>query len=108
MKYILNTQTNKISKAENFGAAFRKAPYRPCTQEEIDSCEMQELRNSKISTCKSYLQSTDWMACRQIKRGVAIPQEIIDKENLCAQAINDLEDLTTLEEIQNYDISKFE
>ena len=89
---------------------------RELTQEELasyravrpESEKLEQLRASKISTCKSYLTSKDWYAIRGIDIPNSYPQSIKDSRTSARMATNDLEKLTTLEEVQNYDISKFE
>lgn len=109
MKYIINTETNIITLDEgNLGANFRKPPHRPATQEEVDNYDLKKLKASKISTCKAYLTSKDWYAIRGIDIPNSYPQSIKDARTAARMAINDLEKLNTLEEVQNYDISKFE
>ena len=108
MQYYINTQTNKITKGDNLGASFRKPPYREATQEEINSYELGELKASKISTCKAYLASKDWLAAREVTEPNSFPQAVKDLVIEARTAINDLEDLTTLEQVEAYDITKFE
>ena len=108
MKYTINTQTNKIVKGDNLGASFRKPPYREATQEEINSYELGELKASKISTCKAYLNKTDWKPIRELDMTGSYQDYDKLNRNLARTAINDLEDLTTLEQVEAYDITKFE
>lgn len=73
-----------------------------------ESEKLEQLKNSKISTCKSYLDRTDWKPIREIDVPDSYQEADKQLRILARIAINDLEELTTLEEIQNYDISKFE
>ena len=73
-----------------------------------ESEKLEQLKTSKISTCKAYLTSKDWYVIRGIDIPNSYPQSIKDARTAARMAINDLEDLTTLEQVQNYDISELE
>ena len=74
------------------------------TTEEI----FKEAQLSKISICKSYLDRTDWKPIREIDLAGSYQDSDKLNRNLARTAINDLEDLTTLEQVEAYDITKFE
>lgn len=108
MQYVINEETKEILKGSNLGRNYRKPPYRPATQQEIDDCDIKELRDSKIEICKTYLTSKDWLAIRSIDVPGSYPQSVKDARTAARLAINDIEKLTTPEEVEGYDISKFE
>jgi hypothetical protein len=62
------------------------------TEEEI----LIERKNILISTRIFYMESTDWYASRLIKRNVAIPLEVIERNILAASEINQINAATNL------------
>ena len=73
-----------------------------------DNIKLRELRSCKIAICRAYLESKDWLAIRSIDVPGSYPQSVKDARTAARLAINDIEKLTTLEEVEGYDISKFQ
>jgi hypothetical protein len=63
------------------------------------------LKEELLSKRKAYFATTDWYVARKIKRGVEIPEEILNKEILCAKEIDLIKLCKTLEELQKFDIN---
>lgn len=63
------------------------------------------LKSELLSKRIAYLSTTDWYVTRKIKRGVEIPQEILDKEVLCAKEIDLIKLCKTLKQLQKFDIN---
>jgi len=57
----------------------------------------------KIKKLKDYLSNTDWYAIRSIDGG-EYPQEVKNNRIAARQAINDIEDTKTEEEVNNINI----
>ena len=66
------------------------------------SLKIENLKNELIFKRESQLASTDWYASRFIKRGVAIPQSVIDQDKQIAQEINEIEACTTLKQLEKF------
>lgn len=69
--------------------------------------QLKEVKAAKLSICRNYLASNDWMAARKVKRNIEIPQDIIDKEILCVKAIDKLKASTTLKKVVDCDVSDY-
>ncbi len=53
MEYVINTQTNQITKGDNLGRSFHQDPYKPCTDQEIADHDLQEAQSLKVTEIKS-------------------------------------------------------
>jgi len=65
----------------------------------------ERIKKELIESRKAYLASTDWYAARLSKRQIPIPQKIIEKDILCAQEIDDIENCETLEELNEFSLT---
>lgn len=65
---------------------------------------LEELKDKKIGLCCTYLLNTDWYCLRFADRGIQYPQEIKDKREQARNFTNDIEALTTKEEVESYNI----
>lgn len=102
--YIKNTDTSEIitleaESYESLSRNFRTAPWE--LVKDSPSYELKEVKETKISQCKSYLNSTDWYIIRLADSGDVMPDEVKTKRTQARDNINLIESCTTLEEINN-------
>jgi hypothetical protein len=70
--------------------------------EETEAEQIKKLKFDLLLSRKNWLKSSDWYAARKIKRGIEIPEEIIEKDEIAAQQMQEIEDCTTLEQLEIY------
>lgn len=69
--------------------------YTKTNQELVD-----ELKNSKLAACISYLNSTDWQAIREADSGEDMKEGVAENRALARMLQDDIEDATSLEELE--------
>ena len=69
--------------------------YTKTNQELVD-----ELKNSKLAACVSYLNSTDWQAIREADSGEDMKEGVAENRALARMLQDDIEDATSLEELE--------
>lgn len=102
-----DTEGNKIEISE-----IGVSPDNSWTKEKTYST-LDEAKNDKVSEVKReayrQLEHTDWCVIRNQETGEAVPQDVLDKrQNIREQSdmiVNDINDLTTIEEVESYSIS---
>lgn len=108
--YVKNTETNEIigievDSYESLSKNFRQAPYEQCSEAEIAAEELQEAKDERTSSRSGYLSSTDWYIARESDESGSYPQAIKDKRIQARTEINEIEALTTLAEVEAYNIN---
>jgi hypothetical protein len=76
----------------------------PSQEELTEWVALDEAKNRKINILKEYLTSTDWYCLRFADRGIEYPDEVKNKREQARNFINDIEALTTKEEVEAYNI----
>ncbi len=69
--------------------------YTKTNQELVD-----ELKNSKLAACNSYLIATDWQAIRKADSGEDMKEGVAENRALARMLQDDIENATTLEELE--------
>lgn len=75
------------------------------SENEILAYELQKAKKIKINQCLNYLCSTDWYVIRKADNSTTIPSEIITNRELARTLQDDIEDCTTLEELEIININ---
>lgn len=88
-----NSDYKKIKKWENEGGII---------EETID---LSLLKSQLISVRLGYLSSTDWKIIRQAEGAKDCEEAVITKRALAREEINEIEPLSTLEELNQYSIN---
>lgn len=65
---------------------------------------VEELKNSKLTACNSYLIATDWQAIRKAESGVDFKEGVADNRALARSIQDDINAATTLEKLQEINI----
>lgn len=113
MDYSINTKTGEIKKG-NLGSFFRKGDWVNALddngniiseyQDAFNLDLLEEAKNIKIQTCREYLKKTDWYCLRFADRGIEYPEEVKNKREQARNFTNDIEALTTLAEVEAFNI----
>jgi len=61
---------------------------------------VEELKNSKLAACITYLNSTDWQAIRKADSGVNMKEGVADNRALARSLQDDITNATSLEELE--------
>lgn len=61
---------------------------------------IEELKNSKLAACNSYLIATDWQAIRKAESGVDFKEGVSENRALARSLQDDINSTTTLEELE--------
>jgi len=61
---------------------------------------VEELKNSKLAACNSYLIATDWQAIRKVDSGVDMKEGVAENRVLARSLQDDIENATSLEELE--------
>ena len=61
---------------------------------------IEELKNSKLAACNSYLIATDWQAIRKAESGVDFKEGVLENRALARSLQDDINSTTTLEELE--------
>ncbi len=71
----------------------------------LGAVELENAKDAKIEICREYLKKTDWHCLRFADDGNSYPVEIKDKRIFARSASNAIEALTSIEEVEAYDIN---
>ena len=61
---------------------------------------VEELKNSKLAACITYLNSTDWQAIRKADSGVNMKEGVADNRALARSLQDDITNATSLKELE--------
>jgi len=61
---------------------------------------VEELKNSKLAACNSYLIATDWQAIRKAESGVDFKEGVADNRALARSLQDDITNATSLKELE--------
>lgn len=108
--YIKNINTNEIitleaDSYESLSKNFRTTPYELASEAEINNEVLKEAKALRINSRHQYLSSTDWYIAREADEPNSYPQAIKDKRLQARTEINEIQALTTLEEVEAYNIN---
>lgn len=93
------------------GLKWENKEYPKPTWEQIEAnfvdLELEAAKNEKTTKCREYLKKTDWYCLRFADRGIEYPEEVKNKREQARNFTNDIEALTTLAEVEAFNIDAF-
>lgn len=68
--------------------------------------DLENSKDSKIETCRNYLNGTDWYSSRNHDTGSDYPEDVRENRAFARASVKEITALTTIEEVKAFDISK--